>query len=215
MLIVLDMDDVLTQTNQHWVDCYNKDWDDDRTLEHIKGWNIHYWVRPECGKRIYDYLSKPGFYRNMQPVKGAVEGVKSLLAAGHDIVVATAAPVSSPTSVEEKKEWIREHMPFFKLSNLLICHRKELIKGDLLFDDGSHNLRDFLGVAVCMSRPWNRGEPHADVWVNGWSDFLEEINKMSDCGYMERLRKKSLYRIYDQSEHMYLDEEDEWRYERQ
>jgi len=209
MLIVLDMDDILVQTNQAWLDAYNIDYDDDRTLEDIRGWNIHYWVKPECGMKIYDYLSKPGFYFNMEPVDGALDGAVKL-SYGNDIVIATASPIRSSTAVEEKKDWLRDYMPWFKLSNFIVCHRKELINGDMLFDDGAHNLRDFRGTSVCLDRPWNRGEQCADVHVESWFDFLH---------FIERYKNDEDYRLQTQcmtSERLtWIKQETGWRYDRE
>jgi 5'(3')-deoxyribonucleotidase len=205
------MDDVLTQTNQAWVDRYNTDWDDDHTLEDIKGWNFHIWVKPDCSYKVYDYLKEQGFYRSFKPVVGAIEGVRRLMDMGHDVVIATAAPLNAPLCIEEKKEWLREYMPWFNLANLFPIHRKELIRGDVLFDDGTHNLRDFKGISVCMDRPWNRGEDCCELRVSGWSAFLSSIELMvSNNKYMNELVHESNNRWM---RYYFNDEEEEWRHE--
>ena len=195
MLIVLDMDDILTQTNQQWLDWYNRDYGDDRTLEDIKGWNTHYWVRPDCGQEIYKYLNSTGFYRTMKPVDWAIGGVRELFDKGHDVVIATASPINSYTAVEEKKEWIREYLPEFDLKNFMVCHRKDLLRGQVIFDDGAHNCQDFRGISVCLNRPWNRGEDCSDLRVDGWLGFMEQVDMMMDNkGYyfdlLDRARRR-------------------------
>ena len=213
LTIILDMDDILTQTNRAWVESYNADWDDSLTIEDIRGWNAHVWVKPECGKSYYDYLSRPGFYFDMLPVDGALEGARRLVEQ-HDVVVATAAPVSSPTAVEEKKEWLRAHMPWFKLSNFLVCHRKELIRADLLFDDGAHNLKDYPSVSVCLNRPWNRGEECADVYVDGWPDFMEMMRRFgTDGGFRQQCFRLGAQRLKRGVIDRLGDIKDGWRHE--
>jgi len=194
--IVLDMDDVLTQTNSRWMERCNEDWDDDRAIEKLMGWEIHRWVKPECGKRIYEYLSEPGFFRDLEPLDGAVDGVAELLSGGHDVVIATAAPIDSNTAVEEKKLWVREHLPFFDISDLLICHRKDMLRADLLFDDGSHNLENFRGISVCMDRSWNRGETCSEQRVTCWSDFLSLFDRIvNDTEFKSDLERHSECRL--------------------
>ena len=206
------MDDVLTQTNTHWISEYNKEWDDDRTLEHIKGWNIHYWVKPECGKDIYDYLKRPGFYRNLTPVVGAIEGTKTLMERGHDVVIATASPIGSDTAVEEKKNWVREHMPFFDLTHMMpMMHLKHWLAADVMLDDGTHNLKDFTGISICMDKPWNRGEPWYDLRITGWAQFMtvvKDIHKFDGSTY-KTLKKRSIVRLERRP-----DVTEEWRYDR-
>jgi len=170
MRILIDMDEVLVHTLDDWLYCYNHDYDDDKTIEDIKSWAVHDWIKPECGTKVYEYLALEDFFKHLMPIEGAVEGVKLLMELGHDVVIVSACPITAPGSYAEKLEWIKERMPFFPLKSFISCHRKDLVSGDVLLDDGAHNLKDFPGVAVCMDRPWNRDESHNRVY--SWTEFI-------------------------------------------
>lgn len=206
--IALDMDEVMVDTYGLWLELYNRDWNDDRTKSDIKGWNVHTWVKPECGEKIYGYLNRVGFFLGMRPIDGAVTGVKRLVDAGHDVVVATATPRNSRFAYEEKQQWLRDHMPFLDINGFCSVHRKELIAADVLFDDGAHNLADFPGIAVCMDRPWNKGEDLLDIRCGDWEEFWYHIRALSERDdYHKTISSFSQERLQKHRER------EGWRYE--
>lgn len=204
MRIVLDMDEVLTRTLTRWLDLYNEDVDPEwqRTLEDIKGWNIQFWVKPDVD--IYSYLALPKFYRDMQPVEGAVEGVNGLLDDGHDVVIATAVPHSAPDGFGDKLRWLEEWIPRFPRKSFVAVSRKELVQGDVLLDDGTHNLVDWPGIAVCMDRPWNRGEIDVDARFSTWDGFVRWVDMIrsddSVRNWYETSARTRLYRYHTEGE---------------
>src|SRR5690606_37094640 len=58
------------------------------------------------------------------------------------------------------------------------AHRKELIRGDLLFDDAPHNLEAFApyGVPVAMAYPYNETVPYTRV--RDWPEFLALVDRL-------------------------------------
>ncbi len=159
MRILLDMDEVLAKTVYRWVELYNEEWGDDLEFHEVKSWAVHHWVKPECGERVYEILDRPGFFCDVPVYENADLAVRNLVDAGHDVVIVTATPKSSWNAFPEKREWLKRNFPFVPEKNLISAHRKDLIVGDILCDDGLHNLVDFPGISVCMERPWNIGEP--------------------------------------------------------
>ncbi len=83
----------------------------------------------------YEEMHLPGFFRHLEPIEGAVESVKSLLALNlFEIYICSVPLHSSPHSYSEKVEWIHQHLP--ELSNRIIFTQdKSLINADYLVDD--------------------------------------------------------------------------------
>lgn len=54
-----------------------------------------------------------------------------------------------------------------------------MIKGDLLFDDGPHNLKEFDGIKVAMDFPYNK-DTIVDYRVNNWLQFEKVINNLTN-----------------------------------
>jgi 5'(3')-deoxyribonucleotidase len=176
-VIAVDMDEVLVDTYNRWLEIYNNIWDDDLTKDKITSWAAHDFVKPECGEKMYDILNIPGFFSDLDPLPGAIEGVKELMARGHEIVICTATPKASSMGYHEKRLWIEKHIPGFDTKNFISTHRKDLVSTDILIDDGIHNIRDFQGIAICIERPWNVMYKHeADAWARNWDDVMEILD---------------------------------------
>lgn len=177
MRFIIDMDDVLAETSIKWIESYNKDYKDDLIRESVKSWGWHEYVK--CGWKIYDYLDQHNFFFEIEPIEGAIEGMEKLIMNGHDVIIATATPIDSTVAHEEKKEWIRFHLPFFDLKNFASLARKDILCADLMFDDAPHNLNSFQGITVCMDRPWNKN-CKSTFRVSNWEDFLDIVTKLEE-----------------------------------
>lgn len=90
-LIACDLDAVLNNLNQVWLSRYNRDYNDNFTIEQWTNWHPENLVRPECGVHIFDYLREPGFFssKNLSPLPYAMEAT-SLISQYYDIRVVTA-----------------------------------------------------------------------------------------------------------------------------
>lgn len=170
--LLVDMDGVLCNLIEKWFARYNAEYGDQIHVDALEAWGPHRIAK--AGRSVYKYLSQPGFFRDLKPIPGAIEGVRTLLERGHEVVVVTAAK----NGHRDKAEWLREHLPFLPPENLVFTHRKELVRGDLLFDDAPHNLEAFAkyGVAVAMAYRYNQGV--AFPRVPDWPAFLDLVEKL-------------------------------------
>jgi len=170
--ILVDMDGVLCDLIDKWFSLYNAEYGDRLHVDALAEWGPHRYAR--AGKAIYKYLTRPGFFRDLKPIPGAIEGVRALLARGHDVVVVTAARRGHG----DKLFWIREHLPFLPRDNVVFAHRKELVRGDVLFDDAPHNLKAFepYGTPVAMAYRYNEGLPYPRV--PDWPSFVALIDRI-------------------------------------
>ena len=131
-----------------------------------------------AGKAIYKYLAQPGFFRDLEPIAGAIEGVRALLERGHEVVIVTAARRGH----RDKLEWVAEHLPFLPRDNIVFTHRKELVRGELLFDDAPHNLEGVrpYGTPVAMAYRYNARVDCARV--PDWPSFLALVDRLFPTG---------------------------------
>ena len=80
--------------------------------------------------------SLPGFFRELTPIEGAVEAVKTLrLKKNIDLYILTAPSTMNPLSYTEKRLWIEDKFDYELTKNLIICSNKGQLKGDMLIDD--------------------------------------------------------------------------------
>ena len=179
MIILCDVDNTVADLMTEWLRLYNNDYPDRLIApwlkpEMITDWNIEKFVHPDCGKKIYSYLLLDNFYDNVKPIEGAHQALRYLESKGHRIVF-----VSSGVYAYPKYQWMENHG--FNVgeygSNYIVAHDKSLIRGDLLIDDGFHNIEAFKNLdSILFDQPWNR---HFQ-WhrrANNWNDVKLMIDR--------------------------------------
>lgn len=109
----------------------------------------------------------PGIYRDLPPMKGAVEAVRELKLSGlYDMFVATTNSWGNPYGATDKRFCIEKHFGTVFHKRLTITHRKDLLIGDYLVDDRTKN-----GAAEFS------GE-HIHFGSDGYPDWDSVLNKL-------------------------------------
>lgn len=181
MRIGVDMDGVLADFDKGWVDRYNADfgtnlhpkqndhWDALVSITHFAD-DAEWW---EWATSKHEDL-----FLGLDPLPGAVEGVRALKDAGHDIVIITAKPrwaAGHPSS------WLIKHdVPYDEIH---VTKAKSYVICDVYVDDALHNVVDLMentDALVIQYSAWpyvNGGEvvPGA-VYATSWTDVVEEVN---------------------------------------
>ena len=80
----------------------------------------------------------PGMFRNMKPLKGAIESFHKL-SEDFDVFILSSAPWNNPSAWSDKLLWVKEHLGNVVSKRLILSHRKDLNKGDFLIDDRPNN----------------------------------------------------------------------------
>lgn len=173
--VLVDMDEVLTNCVTEIINKTNTHYNTNYKLSDVKGWDFEKFL----GKRSKSFLYDEGFFEQLLPLDGAIEGFHKLYTQYNlDVVIATAIPEHSSFAASEKIRWVKKYLPSFPIKNIFICDRKNMIKGDLIFDDGLHNLKSFDGIRVCYDKPWNQTDENiVDHRVKNWNEFLNLIEK--------------------------------------
>ncbi|TKD69799.1 5' nucleotidase, NT5C type [Pseudalkalibacillus hwajinpoensis] len=166
--LLIDMDSVICDLMSEWHKRYNEDYNDNLSIEKLQCWRSEDYVKAECGEKIYDYLDEPGLFLHLEPLPNAIDVLKRI-SKHYDVLIVTSSRTYAYT---EKEMWIEKHLPFIGKKNLIFSHRKEMIRGDMLFDDAPHNLIAFKETgrtAVAMNYVYNQ---QVDVpRVNNWLEF--------------------------------------------
>jgi 5'-nucleotidase len=170
MRVLLDMDGVMADLMSHWADMLNRYHNANITVDDFKDWKVEKAVPHLTYEQVHEFLADPGFFLHLQPIPGAIEAVKDLMSDGQDVVFVTYCRAGH----EDKRKWVERHLPGFPMANIIFAERKELIQGDVLVDDGLHNLEAWqaehpTGVAVAFDTPYNQS------WhgprITDWSEF--------------------------------------------
>lgn len=175
MVILVDLDGVCADLLSVWLSLYNKEYGDDVQPHHITEWDTHKFVKEECGLKLYDYLATPNLFRDLPIISGCQKSLSNLVELGHRVIIATAAPTFVETSHFDKYAWVKKHLPFLGgKKNFVALDDKNLLKGDLLIDDGPHNIKSFSGLTCAFDTSYNK-DVEATWRVSGWEEFDQKV----------------------------------------
>lgn len=78
--------------------------------------------------------SRFGFFTELEPLSGAIEGFKELQKT-YDVWICTRPSVQNLTSYSEKAYWLRKYFGDEILQKTVMTSNKSIVKGDYLIDD--------------------------------------------------------------------------------
>lgn len=147
--IVIDLDSTGVDINSKWLGTYNKLYNDSLTNEDLVKWEMHEYVKPECGLKIYDIIAQPGFFRDLPAYPGFIELVKHLHEAVDPVtgekkylpIIATA--YDHDQAATDKAFWLKQNLPFLHKKQKFLGHGKEHIPAWMFIDDGPHNVEAY------------------------------------------------------------------------
>ena len=90
----------------------------------------------------------PNIFRNLKPIEGAIASVNQLLESEkkYEVYFLSTAPWNNPSAWTDKRLWLEEQFGDVINRKLILTHRKDLVKGDILIDDRPNNgAKDFEG----------------------------------------------------------------------
>ena len=173
--LALDIDAVLADLQTEWLYRYNLDYKDNLKAEQILSWGMDEYVKPECGKRIYDYLLDDNLYTNVNPIPGALQAVNKMRDLFTRVIFCTMSPFPK---MGRKFQWLIDNK-FFEYYNYgdpemdyIETRDKSLINADYLIDDYFVNLANFQRYGIIFTQPWNK-DIDCIFRLDNWNDFLE------------------------------------------
>lgn len=107
--------------------------------------------------------------------------LEKLIADGHKVYIVTS---SIYQTIQSKLEYVLfRYFPFINEKDVIITHHKQLIAGDVLVDDGVHNLEGGSYMKILMDAPHNRAynaEENGMYRAMGWHEIYELISQKSE-----------------------------------
>lgn len=173
--IGIDLDEVLNNMGDVWLAKYNKDYSDN--LPFWSSWNVLECVKPECDSKIYDYLSEPNFFLNLEAKENAFEVIE-WLKENFELYVVTAY---SKYPLQDKRMWLEKFFPNIPKDNVIFINNKSLLDLDYLIDDGPHNIENFKKTAIIFQKEYNQhlvetgNYPVVKNWLEIKEYFSEKI----------------------------------------
>lgn len=179
MTILVDMDDVIERLLARLVECTNEKFHRNATVDQVTDWDIIVAYPGMTKKQVLDFMFEPGFWMTVEPVPGAAEALKHFMDEGHEVYIVTASEYEVIN--EKMTECLFRLFPFLSWDRVIVTRRKQLIRGDVLIDDGIHNLEGGDYTKILFTAPYNRdydAEANGMIRVKNWDEIVRIIDGM-------------------------------------
>ena len=178
MRVLVDMDGVIANWGKQWDHVLNTYWPESRAPRHAQQRSFDL----KAGLDEYDrdvvnmVMDHPHFYRDIEPMPGAVEALHDMVEAGYTVNICTSPWLSNPTCVQDKLSWLDAHVGEGWAKRAVVTMDKTLVHGDVLIDDkpsvtGSH---EPTWEHVLFDQPYNR-EVVGQRRICGWQDWQGQL----------------------------------------
>lgn len=176
VVVLIDIDDTMANLVQPWCRWLNEAYFLGVEYEDITSWNMRDFFPNLTEEQVFEPLHTDDFWESVEAIKDAPRYVKQLIDDGYDVYVCTASFVDTIKS--KFKCVLGRYFPFIPWNKVIITKNKQLIKGDILIDDGIHNLKGGAYKKILMSAPHNRGydaESNGMTRVNTWAEAYDAV----------------------------------------
>ena len=179
MIILVDMDDTIENLTEAWINYANTRFGTAVNAADVTTWDPSEAFSTVSHDEMYALLLEDALYETVKPFEGAVHSFQQLISDGHEIFIVTNSPYQVIKSKMEKV--LFRHFPFLQWKNVIITGSKTLIEGDVLIDDGVHNLQNGKYMKLLFSAPHNLNYDAAVngmARVNNWKEVYGVISEI-------------------------------------
>lgn len=184
MRIGIDIDDTVFDFVGVWIDEYNKDHEDQLTLDDITDW-VFSKVNFKCSKaEFYNYLHNAYLQLRAKAMPGAVDSLERLATMGHLACFITATRRSvAPTKINKLLMELGPELAY----ELHFTSEKEHVFCDAYIDDNPKDIEAYLTalphgrLVMLYDRPWNR-----HVRTNTVASLVKRVQHVQHESYQRR-----------------------------
>lgn len=180
MVILVDMDDTIEHLLKAWVNTLNERYNYSVDWTKITKWDTLAAFPGLTSEQVYGTLEEDDFWNKVEPINGAKETLEYFINKGHKIVIVTAA---SYKSIYGKMEYcLFKNFPFLSWKDVVITSQKQLLKGDILIDDGVHNHEGGDYISILVDAGYNRDydeKKNGMIRVYNWDEIRKLVDKIS------------------------------------
>lgn len=179
MTILVDMDDVIEQLVAGWVEYLNKRYGTAVTPADVHDWNMSKAFPMLTREQVYAAVEDDCLWDLVRPMPGAAEALQKLMNEGHSVYIVTATGYQTLRAKMEKV--LFRYFPFITWKQVIITENKHLINGDVLIDDGPHNLTGGTYRKILFDanhNHWFDEKTVGAVRVYNWDEAYREVMKL-------------------------------------
>ena len=183
MTILIDMDDTIEQLLKAWIAKVNRIYNTTTKYEDIKVWDVSAAFDGLSKEQVYSVIMDDDFWETVEPIPNASDVIKSFIDKGHTVYIVTATPYQSIKAKMDKV--LFRYFPYLSWENVIITSNKQLLKADILIDDGVHNLAGGEYMKILMTAPNNLqydAEKNGMIRVKDWNEIDRIVSALEKEG---------------------------------
>ena len=180
LTILVDMDDTIENLLDSWLHMLNVRHGTFVTPDMITEWDIPKFFPELTEKEVYEPLFEYSLWADVKPKWDAVEYLKMLHDDGHEIYITTSS--NFETICGKVFNVIDRYFPYIDRRHIIVATKKQMIRGDVMVDDGPHNLEGGEYEKILMTAPHNRtynAEANGMLRVNSWMEAYGAISEIA------------------------------------
>lgn len=153
LTILFDADDVVEDCTRVWVSLINEHYGTKTRYEDLRDWDVSLGFPTLTREQVYALVAGDDIWHRISPLPGCQRILQKLYDQGHELYMVTATDYRS---CRTKVEVLLEMFPFLNWQHIILTHNKQMIRGDILIDDGPHNLVGGRYNKLLFDQPHNR-----------------------------------------------------------
>lgn len=181
VIVLVDMDDVMCNFVEALCNWLNKEHGTSVVVDDITEWELRKFFPGLSIDEIFNPTHTEEFWKTVTPIEGAPETIRKLIHEGFKVYICTS---SDYRTVKHKFDWVlKKYFPYISWRQVIITKEKGMIRGDILIDDGVHNLEGTNFEKILMSAPSNQSydaEKNGMKRANSWNDIYNIVHKYSE-----------------------------------
>lgn len=184
LTVLIDMDDTIEMLGAAWCKYLNARHGTTVAHEDLNQWDVAKKFPSLTTEEVYAPLFEDDFWDWVKPINGAAEGIKKIIDDGHTVYIVTTSDYKTIRAKMEKV--LFRYFSFLTWSDVIVTANKQIVQGDILIDDGLHNLVGGKYEKILMTAPHNKGfnqeEKYGIHRVNNWEEAYNLVWQFAEGG---------------------------------
>ena len=173
MTILIDLDSTITNFGEVLLRTLNRQYKTNHSYDEITSWN---WF-DETFENPWECTRYAKFWDEVEPNVGAVTCISKLVTYKRIVYIVTASHFTPSLGYKIKRTLSWFNPIIINEDNIIVTSQKNQIKGDVLIDDGLHNLYKFDGIGIVYNQPWNR-DNNQFIRIHDWGEAIKTLDDL-------------------------------------
>ena len=169
LTVLVDIDNILNNFAQTFLDFYNRDNHTDFTMQDVTEYSFATSLKiPESA--LVTYFKNRKLLNSCEPLPDAIRYLRILNELAN-VYIVTAREFDQLIDIEA---WFKLYYPYIESRQLIRCADKHMVKGDIRIDDHYKNLEHSNSAKILFNYPYNNT-------IDLTNELIYRVNNWEEC----------------------------------